>query len=70
MATSFAPRTGLSLAKSPSHRQQAGRRRLAVLCAIAGLALASGVIGSLLRPAPDPLPAHAATGPFSYFPTQ
>lgn len=70
MANSFAPRTRLSLAKTLTHRQQAVRRRLAVLCAIAGLALASGVVGSLLRPAPDQLPAHAATGPFSYFPTQ
>jgi hypothetical protein len=70
MPSSFAGRSGPILARTPNHRQQASRRRLAVLCAIAGLALASGVIGSLVRPEPKPLPAQASTGPFSYFPTQ
>lgn len=70
MPSSFVARTGLSLARTPSHRQQASRRRLALLCAVAGLAIASGVIGSLVRPAPEPMPMAAATGPFSYFPAQ
>jgi hypothetical protein len=68
MPSSFTSRSGATLARTPSHRQQAGRRRLAVLCAILGLAIASGVIGSLVRPQPGPIPV--AAGPFSYFPTQ
>jgi len=70
MASSFAAKSGLSLTRTPNHRQQASRRRLALWCALAGLALASGVIGSLVRPASESLPNHPATGPFSYFPAQ
>ena len=65
----LAPRAGAGLSRSPSHRQQSMRRRLVVGGAIVGLALASAVLGALVRPA-QPLPARADTGPFSYFPTQ
>jgi hypothetical protein len=70
MPSSFAARSGLSLSRTPSHRQQTSRRRLGLLCALVALALASGVIGSLVRPAPEAAPNHSATGPFSYFPAQ
>jgi hypothetical protein len=65
----LAPRAGLGLSRRPSNRQQSVRRRLVIGGAIVGLALASAALGVLVRPA-QPLPAHAATGPFSYFPTQ
>ena len=58
---------GPMLMKTPSHRQQAGRRRLAVLCTVLALALASGLVGSLTHPAAGP---HSGTGPFSYFPSE
>jgi len=54
--------------KTPSWRQQAGRRRLAVACAILALALVSGLIGSLVHPV-HALSSRPATGPFSYFPS-
>jgi len=57
------------LQKTPSHREQAARRWLGVLCAVAALALASGVAGSLIHPASH-LSSRPATGPFSYFPSQ
>ena len=69
MPSSFASHTGPALRRTPSHRQQALRRRVGIACAIVALAIVSGVVGSLVRPAP-PLPAHADTGPFSYFPSQ
>ncbi len=72
MPSSFATR-GPALARTPSYRQQVQRRRLLVVCAIAGLALASGLIGSLIRPAADPAAQVASQGdrgPFSYFPAQ
>ena len=65
MPSSFATR-GPALARTPSYRQQAQRRRLLVICAIIGLALASGLIGSLIQPARGP----TATSPFSYLPAQ
>lgn len=71
MRSSFVSRTGLVLAKTPSVRQQAARRRLLLACAIAGLALGSGLIGALTGPKTDTLaPSAASTGPFSYFPHQ
>lgn len=70
MPSSFAAKSGLLLSRTPSHRQQVSRRRLVLLCALVALALASGVIGSLVRPAPEALPNHPATGPFSYIPAQ
>ena len=69
MRTSFATGRGAVLMKTPSHRQRTERRWLTVLCAILGLALASGVVGSLIHPANAP-PSHPATGPFSYFPSE
>ena len=65
MRSSFASRDGFTLLKSPNYRRQAARRRLIVICALLGLALASGVVGSLATPRGD---ARPATGPFSYFP--
>jgi hypothetical protein len=60
---------GAILLKTPSWRQQAGRRRLVVACAILGLALASGAIGALIHPV-HALSSRPATGPFSYFPSE
>ena len=70
MSSSLADRASPALSRTPNARHQALRRRLGVACAIAALALASGVLGSLVGPTPQPLPAHADTGPFSYFPRQ
>jgi len=69
MRSSFATGRGPMLLKTPSHRQQTLRRRLAILCAVLGLALASGVVGSLIRPAAQ-ISSAPATGPFSYFPSE
>jgi hypothetical protein len=62
-------RGGIGLMKTPSYRQQAARRRLMVICAVLGLALASGLIGSLTSPRGE-VAATVSTGPFSYFPHQ
>jgi hypothetical protein len=72
MRSSFAVRTGLlPLGKTPNVRQQAQRRRLMVICAMLGLALVSGVIGTLSAPRDEAVAsAEGPTGPFSYFPTQ
>lgn len=69
----FAHQAGFTLIKTPSYRQQAARRRLMAICAILGLALASGLIGSLSAPGADvrsEVVSNATTGPFSYFPHQ
>ena len=68
MKNSFAAPAGLKLARSPSAREQATRRRLLALCAILGLAIVSGVLGVLTVP-PGPIEPPARTGPFSYFPS-
>jgi hypothetical protein len=70
MTSRFIANTGLSLARTPSLRQQSDRRRLGLLCAVVGLAIASGVIGSLAHPHAKPPQAAEATDPFSYFPAQ
>jgi hypothetical protein len=69
MRTGFATRRGALLMKTPTYRQQAGRRRLAVICGVLGLALVSGLVGSLIRPQTH-LSSRPATGPFSYFPSE
>ena len=69
MRNQFAGRGGFVLIKTPSHRQQATRRKLAVICGILALALASGVIGSLTSPTAAVV-GKATTGPFSYFPSE
>jgi hypothetical protein len=67
MRSSFAVGAGLPLARTPSVRQQAARRRLVAVGAILGLALISGVFGAVTAPrGPDAAP----TGPFSYFPSE
>jgi hypothetical protein len=69
MRSSFASHRGLTLTKSPNARHQAGRRRLAVVAAMFGLALVSGLIG-ILTHSPSEVFTKATTGPFSYFPSQ
>jgi hypothetical protein len=68
MQTGFAARRGPILMKTPTHRQQIVRRRLSAICGILALALASGVIGSLIHPT-HVVANGPATGPFSYFPS-
>ena len=64
MQTGIAPRGGYILMRTPTARQQARRRWLVVVCAMAALAITSGLIGSLAG-APKTAPsAH------SYLPTQ
>jgi hypothetical protein len=68
MRSSFVARTGLPLAKAPSAREQARRRRLWVIGAVLALAAGSALVGAMTadtRSAPD-----RATGPFSYFPSE
>jgi hypothetical protein len=67
MRSSFASRGGFVLAKTPSPRRQALRRRWTVIGGVLALALAAGVIGSLVRP---PATAASSTEPFSYISSQ
>jgi hypothetical protein len=69
MHSSFASRSGFVLVRTPSYRQQQRRRRAAAICAVLGLALASGLIGALGGAGHDPH-ARSPTGPFSYFPSE
>jgi hypothetical protein len=69
MRSSFVATTGLKLARTPSAREQAARRRMAVIAAVAGLAMISGVLGAVSAPHGSHQPA-ARTGPFSYFPSE
>jgi hypothetical protein len=69
MRSGFATGRASILKMSPNHRQQASRRRLAILCALVGLALASGMVGSLVHPASS-LSSRPSTGPFSYIPSE
>jgi hypothetical protein len=69
MRSSFASHRGLTLMKTPNSRHEASRRRLTVACAMVGLALISGVIGTLAH-APSDVSAKSSTGPFSYFPSE
>ena len=70
MRSSFVSRGGFSLLRTPNYRQQDARRRLMAICAVLGLALASGVIGTLTAPKAKVELAKISTGPFSYFPHQ
>ena len=63
-----APRHPLLL-KTPNARHQAARRRLAIVFALLGLALASSLLGAAIHPRGD-LSSRTATGPFSYFPSE
>jgi hypothetical protein len=65
----FAFRGGSTLMKTPSHRQQATRRRLMVICGVLALALASGVVGSMTHSRGEVV-GKAETGPFSYYPSE
>jgi hypothetical protein len=57
------------LMKTPSYRQQAARRRLAVAGGIVALAFASAAVGALVHP--NSISAERpTTGPFSYFPSE
>ena len=67
MRSSLVATRGLKLVRSRSEREEAARRRWAVAGAVAGLALASGLVGYLTAPSG---PAEPRTGPFSYFPSQ
>jgi hypothetical protein len=67
MRSSLIATKGLKLVRGPSVREDAARRRWAVVGAIAGLALASGLVGYLTSPGG---PDEPMTGPFSYFPSE
>jgi hypothetical protein len=67
MRSSLVATKGLKLVRSRSLRDDAARRRWAVVGAVAGLALASGVVGYFTAPSG---PAEHRTGPFSYFPSE
>jgi hypothetical protein len=69
MRSSFTVTTGLKLARSPSARDQAARRRLVGLAALAALVLAGAALGLITAPGHAGDPA-GATGPFSYFPSE
>lgn len=74
MRSSFATRSrvplgGVPLARTPSHRQQAARRRWIMAGGVVALALASGVIGAMTA-GRSPPNGSVETGPFSYFPYQ
>jgi hypothetical protein len=68
MRSSFASQRGVILVKSPSARQQANRRWLAVAGGMAVLAMVSALIGTLTHPSSEVF-AKPSTGPFSYFPS-
>lgn len=69
MRSTFDSRSGFTLVRTPSYRQQQMRRRALVISAVVGLALASGLIGSMTAQH-DELGRAPATGPFSYFPSE
>jgi hypothetical protein len=71
MRSGYAIGRGPMLMKTPSHRQQAVRRRLVVVCGVLALALVSGLVGAMTHPASGAAPAaQPAMGPFSYFPSE
>ncbi|HEY8615749.1 hypothetical protein [Phenylobacterium sp.] len=70
MRNSFASRGGFILTKTPSYRQQVARRRFFVAAAVMGLAMVSGVIGSLTARPQAFDPGRPYFGPSSYFPSE
>ena len=66
--SSFVVSHGLKLARTPSVREQARRRLLAAGGLFLALALAG--VGFGLATAPPEAGSAAATGPFSYFPSE
>ena len=66
----FVSRNAHVLVKTANIRQQAARRRALAACGILGLAIASGVIGAISRPAPAEEVGRPQTGPFNYFPSE
>ncbi len=69
MRSGYAAPRGAILIKTPSSRQQAGRRRLAVAGGIVALALVSAAVGARVHTSSG-LASRPATGPFSYFPSE
>lgn len=67
MRSSFDATTGLKLARSPSARAQALRRRLALAGVFLGLAAVGATVGALIGPR-DAIDGRAS--PFSYFPSE
>ena len=67
MRSSLVATKGLKLVRGPSVRADAARRRWTLVGALAGLALASGLVGYLTTPS---APTDLRTGPFSYFPSE
>lgn len=71
MRSSFVSPGGFALKKSPNYRRQSMRRRLALICALLGLAGGAALIGALTAPKGGvDITQAASTGPFSYFPHQ
>ena len=69
MRSGYAAPRGPMLMKTPSYRQQAGRRRFAIAGGIVALALVSAAVGARVHTA-STLSSRPATGPFSYFPSE
>src|SRR5947209_5328355 len=69
MRAPYATTRGAVLQKTPSARQQAGRRWMTLACAALGLALASGLLGSMIHDN-QAVSGRPVTGPFSYFPSE
>ncbi|MBJ7412816.1 MAG: hypothetical protein JHD15_21010 [Phenylobacterium sp.] len=69
MRSSFIATTGLKLARSPSLREQAARRRAVALGALLGLAATGAAFGILTAPQ-GASEGASSTGPFSYFPSE
>ena len=67
MRSSFGVNTGLKLARTPSARAYALRRRFLILAALLALAAGGAVIGAVTAPRETP---GAAPSPFSYFPSE
>ncbi|WP_296597760.1 hypothetical protein [Phenylobacterium sp.] len=67
MRSSLVATTGFKLARSPSARAVAQRRRLAVAAALACLAGAGAAFGYLSSASPGD---DGPMGPFSYFPSE